>query len=136
MSYLIPYIPIGLVLVAGLGFGIANLILGRLIGPQRKNPNKEMAYESGMEPEGEANVRIPVKFYMVGLLFLLFDIEGVFVLAWASIFNDSGIAFGSEMIPFSQGTFRGFAFLEMLTFIAILLLGYVYAWRKGGFRWS
>lgn len=136
MSYLIPYIPIGLVLVAGLVFGVANLILGKLIGPQRENPNKSLAYESGMEPEGEANVRIPVKFYMVGLLFLLFDIEGVFVLAWASIFNDSGIPFETEMVPFTQTAFRGFAYLEMLTFIAILMLGYVYVWRKGGFRWS
>lgn len=136
MSYLIPYIPLGLVLLAGIAFGVANLVLGNLIGPHRSNPSKGLAYESGMEPEGEANVRVPVKFYMVGLLFLLFDIEGIFVLAWASVFNDSGIAFETEMIPFTQAAFRGFAFLEMMTFIAILMLGYLYVWRKGGFRWS
>ncbi len=136
MSYLIPYIPIGLVIIAGVGFGIVNLILGGMIGPKRGNPNKGLAYESGMEPEGEANVRIPVKFYMVGLLFLLFDIEGVFMLAWASVFNDSGVAFETELIPFTQAAFRGFAFLEMMAFILILVLGYVYVWRKGGFRWS
>jgi NADH-quinone oxidoreductase subunit A len=136
MDYLVPYIPIALVLVAALAFGIVNLILGRVFGPQRPNPSKPMAYESGMEPEGEANVRVPVKFYLVGLLFLLFDIEGVFVLAWASIFNDAGIAFETELIPFTQQAFRAFAFFEMLTFMAILMLGYLYVWRKGGLRWS
>lgn len=136
MNYLIPYIPLALVLVAGLAFGVANLILGSVLGPKRTNPNKGLAYESGMEPEGEANVRVPVKFYMVGLLFLLFDIEGVFVLTWASIFNDAGVAFETEMIPFTRAAFRGFAFLEMMTFMAILMLGYLYVWRKGGFRWS
>lgn len=136
MNYLIPYFPIAFVLVIGLLFGIANLILGRVFGPQRPNPSKGMPYESGMEPEGEANVRVPVKFYMVGLLFLLFDIEGIYVLAWASIFNDKKISFETDLIPFTQAAFRGFAFIEMMTFMAILMLGYLYVWRKGGFRWS
>ena len=83
MSYLIPYIPIGLVLVAGLVFGIANLILGRLVGPQRVNPSKQMPYESGMDPVGDARQPFDVKFYVVAILFLVFDVELLFLYPWA-----------------------------------------------------
>jgi NADH-quinone oxidoreductase subunit A len=136
MDYLIPYIPIGVVLVAAMLFGVVNLILSRVIGPQRPNLSKPMAYESGMEPIGEANVRVPVKFYLVGLLFLLFDVEAVFMVAWASILNDSGVAFETELIPFTQEAFRRYAFLVMVPFMTILVMGYLYEWRKGGFQWS
>lgn len=136
MDYLQPYVPIGFVLIISIVFFTSNIVIGRLIGPQRPNPAKGEAYESGMKPIGEANVRIPVKFYLVGLIFLLFDIEAVFILTWAVVFNDSGIAFESATIAFSESAFRRFAFAEMMTFIAILMVGYVYVWRKGGFRWT
>ena len=136
MDYLQPYIPLGLLLILAIGFFIANLTIGRLLGPQRPNPAKGDAYESGMTPVGEANVRVPIKFYLVGLIFLLFDIEAVFILAWAVVFNDSSIAFDTAAIAFSESAFRRFAFTEMMTFIAILLVGYVYVWRKGGLRWN
>lgn len=135
MNYLVPYIPIALVVVAGVGFGIANLILGRLIGPRRENPNKSLAYESGMEPEGEANVRIPVKFYMVGLLFLLFDVEGAFILAWAVVFTGTGVEFESAWIPFTQAAFQSYALLMILPFMVMLVLAFIYEWRKGGLNW-
>lgn len=141
MASMHPYIPIGVILVLAAGFGAVSLILGRLVGPRKPNPVKALPYESGMIPEGDANVRIPVKFYMVALLFLLFDIESVYILSWAVVFRGRQIAEGieagaprfSEIAPLQ---FTRFAFLEMLVFIAILLVGYAYVWRKGGLKWS
>ncbi len=136
MAYLYPYIPIAMILVLGLGFGIVNLILGRLIGPRRDNPSKLLPYECGIAPSGEANIRIPIKFYMVAILFLLFDIESIFILAWAVIFRGQGLDFESGALNFTRSAFQRFAFLEMLFFVVILMVGYVYVWRKGGFKWS
>lgn len=137
MDHLYPYIPIGLLLVVALGFGVANLILGRYIGPRRESQVKSLPYESGMVPIGEANVRIPIKFYMVGILFLLFDLESIFIIAWAVIFTGNGIPFGDpKKVDFTQAQFRGFAFLEMMAFMVVLMVGYVYVWKKGGLEWT
>lgn len=136
ISYLIPYIPIGMVIVLAAGFGVVNLILGNLIGPKRTNPSKSMAYESGMQPFGEANIRVSVKFYMVGLIFLLFDVETVFMLVWAVTLRGTGIDFDSPLIGFTADQFRFFAFVEMMVFIVILAIGYIYVWRKGGLKWT
>ena len=73
---------------------------------------------------------------MVALLFLLFDVEAVFLLAWAVIFRGRGLDFESGALAFTAREFQRFAFLDMLVFILILLLGYVYVWRKGGLEWS
>jgi NADH-quinone oxidoreductase subunit A len=135
-QHLIDYAPIGMIIVVAIGFAAVNLIIGRLIGPLRPNPVKSLTYESGMVPFHEANVRIPVKFYMVALLFLLFDIEAVFILAWAVVFRGVGIDFDDPAIQFTQPAFMRFAFVEMLVFISILMVGYIYIWRKGGLRWS
>ena len=136
MDHLVPYIAIGMIVVAAAAFAVVNALLGRLLGPRRDNPSKALPYESGMIPKGEANVRIPVKFYMVSLLFLLFDIETVFILAWALVFRGKALDFDSGALPFTQGQFQAFAFFEMLVFIAILMVGYAYVWRKGGLEWS
>lgn len=136
MDHLIPYIPILMILIVGSLFAIVTLILGRLIGPKRPNPSKLIPYESGMIPTGEANVRVPVKFYMVALLFLLFDIETVYVLTWAVSFQGKQIALDPAAFNFTVADFQRFAFFEMFVFMAILMVGYVYVWRKGGFRWS
>lgn len=136
MDHLHPYIPIGIFLILAFAFGAVSLVLGSIIGPKRPNPSKSIPYESGIVPTGEANIRISIKFYMVGLLFLLFDIEAVYVLAWGVIFQGKGIEFGSPAIGFTQPAFTQFAFFEMLIFVAILMVGYLYVWRKGGFRWS
>lgn len=141
MQYLYPYIPVVMVLLVAGGFGVANLLLGHFIGPHRFNPSKMQAYESGMTPIGEANVRIPIKFYMVAILFLLFDIESIYMLSWAVIFRGQQFKFqtiqeGLPKLDFTLGQFQRFSFVEMLTFILILLVGYIYVWRKGGFRWS
>ncbi len=136
MDHLQPYVPIAMILLLAGAFSLVTLVAGRMVGPRRLNPNKLLPYESGMIPTGEANVRIPIKFYMVALLFLLFDIETIFVISWAVIFNSAEPLFDSEQFAFSRQAFQRFASVEMLTFIAILMVGYLYVWRKGGFQWS
>jgi NADH-quinone oxidoreductase subunit A len=138
LDYLYPYIPVGILLILAVGFGAVNLALGRLIGPRSFNPSKLIPYESGIVPTGEASVRIPIKFYMVAILFLLFDIEAVFVLAWAVVFRGDHLKerIESGALNFTQQAFQRFAFFEMLVFVAILMVGFLYVWRKGGLRWS
>jgi NADH-quinone oxidoreductase subunit A len=106
--------------------GLATLIaliaigLGYLFGPQKKSDIKGMPYESGMNPYGDAVRRIPVRYYLIAVLFILFDIEVVFFLPWAITFRKLGL----------------FGLFEMIVFIAILLVGYVYAWKKGALEWE
>lgn len=91
MDYLQPYIPILMILIIASAFGVGTLLFSRFIGPRRPNRAKDLAYECGNEPIGEANVRIPIKFYLVALLFLLFDMETVLILSWAIAFRDTTI---------------------------------------------
>ncbi len=125
MNYLQPYVPVLMMVIVAVGFGVVTLLVSGLIGPRRPNYAKLLAYECGMEPEGEANVRIPIKFYLVGLLFLLFDMETVLILLWA-------IAFRNPTIP----GFQGYAFLVMVFFMLILIVGFLYEWRKGALKWT
>ncbi|HOE95868.1 MAG TPA: NADH-quinone oxidoreductase subunit A [Candidatus Sumerlaeota bacterium] len=125
MDYLAPYIPILMLLVIALGFGIVTLALSGLIGPRVITFTKLLPYECGNVPTGEANVRIPIKFYLVALLFLLFDMETVLILAWA-------IAFRDPTIP----NFQPYAFLAMVFFLLILVVGFIYEWRKGALEWT
>ena len=125
MEHLQPYIPVLMLLIVAFGFGIVTIMLGGLIGPKRYVVSKYFAYESGNIPIGEANVRIPVKFYLVALLFLLFDMETVLILAWA-------IAFRDPTIP----GFQPYAFCVMIVFMLILIVGFLYEWRKGALEWN
>lgn len=136
MGHLTPYIPIALILVLACGFGMVSVVMGRVLGPRRPNAAKSMAYESGIIPTGDASLRVPIKFYMVAILFLLFDIESIFIIAWAVVFRGTQIDFNSPAVAFTPFEFRFFALMEMVVFVVILLVGYVYVWRKGGFRWS
>ena len=136
MDYLHPYIPIGMIIVGATAFATITLVLGRVLGPQRPNPSKQLPYESGMIPTGEANVQVPIKFHMVALLFLLFDIEAVFLLMWAVVFRGNHPAIVSGAVNFTAQDFQRFAFVEMLVFMAILMVGFTYVWRKGGLEWS
>jgi NADH-quinone oxidoreductase subunit A len=95
-------------------------VLSSIMGPRRGSDRKLEPYESGMSPIGPAMRRLPVKFYLVAVLFILFDIEVVFFLPFAAVARQLG----------------AFALVEMGVFIGILLLGYVYAWRKGAFEWE
>jgi NADH-quinone oxidoreductase subunit A len=107
------------------GFIVSALIFSRLISPRRTGPTKDMPYESGVPPVGEARNRIHVRFYLIGLVFLLFDVELVFFYPWAKIFG------GAEVNPSE----RKLLLVGMGLFILLLILAYVYAWAKGVFRW-
>ena len=106
--------------------GLATLIaliaigLGGLFGPKKESKVKSMPYESGMNPYGEGTRRMPIRFYLIAVLFILFDIEVIFFLPWAITFRQLG----------------WFGLIEMVIFIVILLIGYVYAWKKGALEWE
>jgi NADH-quinone oxidoreductase subunit A len=100
--------------------GFIAIGLGMLFGPRHASVKKAMPYESGMNPIGPGTRRMPVRFYLIAVLFILFDIETVFFLPWALVFRQLGL----------------FGLIEMFLFIAILLVGYFYAWKKGAFEWE
>ncbi|NBC10623.1 MAG: NAD(P)H-quinone oxidoreductase subunit 3 [Planctomycetes bacterium] len=111
-----------------IGFGVVNLLLTEIIGPSRKGEVKGKTYESGMEPIGTARRRFNVRFYVVAMTFLLFDVEIVFLYPWATTFP----ALGGE-----QGDPLSIQFLlRMLFFILTSIIAFVYAWRKGVFRYD
>jgi NADH-quinone oxidoreductase subunit A len=109
------------------GFVATNLILAYIAGPRKRTPVKEMPYESGMDPVGDARQPFDVKFYIVAILFLVFDVELLFLYPWAV-----SAYVGQDGIPVEL---RGTVFAVMLVFMATLVIAYIYAWRKGVFRW-
>jgi NADH-quinone oxidoreductase subunit A len=139
------YLPIAILILLMCAGAGAVLLLSHLLGPKRKGPIKDMPYESGMDPEGDTRRRFNVRFYIVAMLFLLFDVEIVFFYPWATLFPRlnatadgwGGPEFAAWAITMQESGFgHGFFMAEMLIFIGILLVGYVYAWRKGVFRWD
>jgi NADH-quinone oxidoreductase subunit A len=114
------YIPIGIMVLLGVVAGLAFTSVGRFLGPRRPSEEKLSTYESGMEPVRTARERFSIKFYLVAMLFILFDIEIVFMYPWAVKFRELGV----------------FGFVEMLVFIGILLVGYLYILKKGALRWD
>jgi NADH:ubiquinone oxidoreductase subunit 3 (subunit A) len=123
------YYPIFLYLAFVLAFAGVTLILAHTIGPNRRTPVKLMPYESGMDPIGDARQRFDVKFYLIAILFLVFDVELLFLYPWAVADNRPAAAFG---IP---DAFQSAVFWEVLVFLFTLVLAYIYAWRKGVFQW-
>jgi len=114
------YLPILILFIlATLLAGVA-VLLGHLFGPRRPSRRKAQTYESGMTPIGPGTRRLPVRFYLIAVLFILFDIEVVFFYPWAVVFRELKL----------------FGLVEMLIFILILLVGYVYAWKKGALEWE
>jgi len=114
------YLPILVLIVLATILAGVVVLLGHLFGPRRPTLRKSLPYESGMRPIGQGARRMPVRFYLVAVLFILFDIEVVFFLPWAVVFKRLGL----------------FGLVEMLIFIVILLVGYVYAWKKGALEWD
>src|SRR5947209_12066026 len=108
-------------------FTVGNLAAAHTIGPWRETPVKLMTYESGMDPVGDARQRFDVKYYLIAILFLVFDVELLFLYPWAVAAYET---FDEPLIP---APLRGPVFWEMLVFIATLVVAYVYAWRKGVF---
>ena len=121
------YFPIFLYLGAILAFVGVSLILAHVVGPRRKSAVKLMPYESGMDPIGDARQRFDVKFYLIAILFIVFDVELLFLYPWA-------VAAYREPALIPDGL-RLYVFWEVILFLATLVVAYVYAWRKGVFRW-
>ncbi len=117
---LFQYVAIAVLLILTTAVAVIAISLGTLFGPRRETERKAMPYESGMTPIGPGTRRMPVRFYLVAVLFILFDIEVVFFLPWAVVFRKLGL----------------FGLIEMIVFIGILLVGYVYAWKKGALEWE
>jgi NADH-quinone oxidoreductase subunit A len=121
---IVDYIPIFLVLIVAAVFGATMVYSSKLFGPSRPNKIKLMSYESGKDPVGTTHERISIKYYLVTMMFIIFDIEVIYVYPWAvqfkSLFNDYGI----------------FAFLPMFIFLVVLELGFLYILMKGGLKWD
>jgi len=122
---LAPFIPIAVIIILAVVFAFLIVGLGHLFGPRRKTERKLMPYESGMTPIGPGTRRVPVRFYLVAVLFILFDIEIIFIIPWAVILKQ-----------FVQADAGVFVLVEMVIFIAILLTGLFYAWKKGALEWE
>ena len=127
------YYPVFLYLAAILLFATAVLVLThvRPLKPWKRTPVKLMPYESGMDPIGDARQRFDVKFYLIAILFLVFDVELLFLYPWAVASYGSPDP-GRPLIP---GALKGVVFWEVIVFLATLVVAYVYAWRKGVFKW-
>jgi NADH:ubiquinone oxidoreductase subunit 3 (subunit A) len=123
------YFPIFLYLAAIVGFAVSVLILTQLIGPSHKTPVKMMPYESGMDPVGDARQRFDVKFYLIAIMFLVFDVELLFLYPWAVT------AYLPEEERVLPEALHWPVFWSVLVFLALLLVAYVYDWRKGVFKW-
>ena len=119
--------PILIYVAVLIGFVTTNLVAAHVIGPRRRTAVKQMPYESGMDPVGDARQPFDVKFYLVAILFLVFDVELLFLYPWAV-----SAYVGEGGIP---PELRGPVYGVMLVFMATLVIAYVYAWRKGVFRW-
>ncbi|HJR80890.1 MAG TPA: NADH-quinone oxidoreductase subunit A [Anaerolineales bacterium] len=117
---MLEYVAIALMIVLATGIALIAIGLGKLFGPRKYSKAKAMPYESGMVPIGEGTRRMPIRFYLIAVLFILFDIEVIFFLPWAIVFRQLGL----------------FGLIEMVIFIVILLVGYIYAWKKGALEWE
>lgn len=120
------YIPIGMLVLMVVTFAVVNLIVTHLFGPTRHGKIKNMTYEAGMDPIGSARKRFNIRFYILAMTFLVFDVEIIFLYPWAVTFT--------KMEPQSS---EAFLFLARISFfIGTSVIAYVYAWRKGVFRWD
>lgn len=130
MIELSPYQIILLFAIGGLVGVAAPLFLGKLIRPNRPGEEKNTSYECGEDPTGSAWGKFNIRFYVIALIFILFETELVFLFPWAIVFGDQG------MIEATNGIWGKFAFVEMLIFIVILVLGLAYVWAKGFLEWD
>ncbi|NTV70887.1 MAG: NAD(P)H-quinone oxidoreductase subunit 3 [Azonexaceae bacterium] len=120
------YFPILMFVLVGVAVGVLPVAMGFILAPSRPDPEKLSPYECGFEAFEDARMKFDVRFYLVAILFILFDLEIAFLFPWAAIFKD---IVATESIKF-------FGFIEMLVFVTILVIGYVYAWAKGALEWE
>jgi len=114
------YLPVLIFILIASAFGVGALLIGYLFRLKKPYFEKLLPYESGINPKGEPRTRFTIRFYIIAMLFVVFDVEAIFIYPWAVVFDKIGL----------------FAFIEMVIFIVILLIGYVYAWRKDAFVWD
>jgi NADH-quinone oxidoreductase subunit A len=119
-TMLAEYFPILLFIAVAIAIGVAPMVLGKLLGPTRPDPEKLSPYECGFEAFEDARMKFDVRYYLVAILFILFDLEIAFLFPWATVINDIGFA----------------GFLAMMIFLAILTVGFVYEWMKGALEWE
>lgn len=117
---LLDYLPILILVVLAALFAGGSMVISALLGPRRPTPEKLSPYECGIEPVGTARERFSVKFYLVAMLFIIFDMETIFLYPWAVVFKE----------------LKAFGVAAMGTFLLILLVGFVYVWKKGGLEWE
>ena len=114
------YLPILLFILVGLGVGLMLLTLGRIVAPNRPDPEKLAPYECGFEAFEDARMQFDVRYYLIAILFILFDLEIAFLFTWAVVLPDIGV----------------FGFWSMMIFLGILVVGFVYEWKKGALEWE
>ena len=119
------YLPILLMFIVAAGFAVGNVLLSQFVGQRKRTRTKLMPYECGKDPVGSARERFSVKFYLIAMIFILFDIEVIFLIPWAVVFKTLA----------SQGLNK-FVYSEMMLFIGLLLVGYIYVVKKGAFDWG
>ncbi|NWF53138.1 MAG: NADH-quinone oxidoreductase subunit A [Nitrospirae bacterium] len=114
------YLPVLIFILVAIAFGIGALLIGTVFRLKKQYFEKLMPYESGITPKGEPRYRFSIRFYIIAMLFVIFDVEAIFIYPWAVVFDKIGM----------------YAFIEMVIFIVILFIGYIYAWRKDAFQWD
>ena len=120
------YFPVLVFVVVGIAFGFMPMLLGRLVSPHRPDSEKLSPFECGFEPFEDARIKFDVRYYLLAILFILFDLEIAFLFPWATILREIA----------ANESIRIFGFFEMIVFLGILLLGYVYVWKKGALDWE
>ena len=120
LEYLSRYFPILIFIVLAFGFGLVTLLLSYLVQPKYPEPEKFTTYECGSEPFSDSRMPFPVRYYVIAMLFVIFDIEVIFLYPWAVTFHQLGFV----------------GLVEMLIFIGLFVVAYVYAWRKGALEWD
>lgn len=121
------YYPIFTYLVFVVGFAISAVLVAHLVSPRKATPVKQMPYESGMDPIGDARQKFDVKFYLIAILFLIFDVELLFLYPWTAANQDGS--------PITLAPFRELVFWEVQVFLFTVVVAYLYAWRRGVFQW-
>ena len=120
------YFPILMFVLVGVVIGVLPIAMGFLLAPSRPDPEKLSPYECGFEAFEDARMKFDVRYYLIAILFILFDLEIAFLFPWATIFKDI----------VATDSIKLFGFVEMMVFVAILVIGYVYAWAKGALEWE
>jgi len=130
---------IGLLFVIAAGFAAFNVLLSTILGPKRVGKTKEMPYESGVNPVGDTHQRFNVRFYLVAMIFLVFDVEVLFLIPWLTIFPArvfNGLKLDNATLYPASAITYGTLFVSVLVFAAIILVAYLYAWGKGVLKWD